>query len=113
LNDLPTIAVTVNIENPLKAIPQNWPCPDRAHGLLKDKATRRTKMTIQVQVRSVYGNKLVYPMDEKAMLFARLLKTKTFTGHHMILIQELGYKIEELAMNGNIVCSYKNGTVIA
>jgi hypothetical protein len=52
-------------------------------------------------------------MDEKAMLFARLLKTKTFTGHHMILIQELGYKIEELAMNGNIVCSYKNGTVIA
>lgn len=69
-------------------------------------------MTIQVQVRSVYGSTLVYPMNKEAVLFAKLTGTKTFTSRHLITIQELGYKIEELAMNGNIVCSYKNGTVI-
>ena len=35
-------------------------------------------MHITVQVRSVYGNELVYPADDQAVLFASLIGAKTF-----------------------------------
>lgn len=50
-------------------------------------------MTITVQVRNVYGNDLVYPMDDTALLFARLLQVKTFNFHHLQTIKALGYSV--------------------
>jgi hypothetical protein len=50
-------------------------------------------MFITVQVRNVYGNDLVYAMDEKAAMFAMLLKVKTFNAYQLRYIKALGYEI--------------------
>lgn len=52
-----------------------------------------TDMHITVQVRSVYGNDLVYPVDEKALVFARLINAKTFNAAQLQAIKALGYAI--------------------
>ena len=50
-------------------------------------------MHITVQVRSVYGNELVYPMDDQAALFASLLGVKSFNAHQVRVIRALGYAV--------------------
>jgi hypothetical protein len=50
-------------------------------------------MTITVAVRTVYGNDLVYPVDDKAALFASLLRVKTFNPHQIRTIRALGYAV--------------------
>jgi hypothetical protein len=50
-------------------------------------------MFITVQVRNVYGNDLVYPMDDTAALFARLVGAKTFNAGQLATIKALGYAI--------------------
>jgi hypothetical protein len=50
-------------------------------------------MHITVQVRSVYGNELVYPMDEQAVLFAQLIGAKTFNAAQVRTIRALGYAV--------------------
>jgi len=52
---------------------------------------------ITVQVRSVYGNELVYPLDDAAALFARLIGAKTFNAHQVRTIRALGYAIHVAA----------------
>ncbi len=54
-------------------------------------------MIITVQVRSVYGNELVYPMDDTSLLFARLLNVKTFNHHQLSTIKALGYSVHVAA----------------
>ena len=51
-------------------------------------------MTITVKIRNVYGEERVYPVCEKAKIFARLAGTKTLTDHAIGLIKSLGYTIE-------------------
>ena len=51
------------------------------------------EMRIYVQVRSVYGNELVYPMDDTAKLFASLLCRKTFDPYQLAKIRMLGYSV--------------------
>jgi hypothetical protein len=51
-------------------------------------------MKFVVEVRDVYGNRTVYPVCEKAKLFADLAGTKTLTHHAVIVIRKLGYTIE-------------------
>lgn len=48
-------------------------------------------MFITVQMRSVYGNDLVYPMDDAARLFAKLTGSKTFNDSQLATIKALGY----------------------
>ena len=48
---------------------------------------------ITVQVRSVYGSDLVYPADDAALLFARLIGAKTFNAQQLATIKALGYAI--------------------
>ena len=55
------------------------------------------KMHITVQVRSVYGNDLVYPADEPALLFARLVNAKTFNAVQLGTIRALGYAVHVAA----------------
>jgi len=50
-------------------------------------------MFITVQVRNVYGKDLVYPADETAIRFARLLEVKSFNAHQVRMIKTLGYAI--------------------
>ena len=50
-------------------------------------------MHITVQVRSVYGNDLVYPADERAVLFASLLRVKSFNAQQIHAIRALGYAV--------------------
>jgi hypothetical protein len=54
-------------------------------------------MFITVSVRNVYGNELVYPTDDTALLFARLLGTKTFNHHQLTTIKALGYAVHVAA----------------
>ena len=50
-------------------------------------------MQILVSVRSVYGNQTVYPVCEKAKLFASLAKAKTLTWDAVEKIKALGYAV--------------------
>lgn len=58
-------------------------------------------MEIVVQVRSVYGNDLVYPQSPIAHLFALLIGAKTFNAKRLRLIKELGYEIK--VDNGDVL----------
>lgn len=54
-------------------------------------------MFITVSVRCVYGNDLVYPADDTAALFARLLKVKSFNAFQLQTIKALGYAVHVAA----------------
>ena len=48
---------------------------------------------IEVEVKDVYGKQTIYPVGEKAHIFAKMLGTKTLTKDALGHIKELGYKI--------------------
>jgi predicted type IV restriction endonuclease len=50
-------------------------------------------MTITVQIKNVYGNTTVYPVCEKAKIFAAMAGTKTLTLQAVAQIKLLGYAI--------------------
>lgn len=52
-------------------------------------------MQIVVEVKSVYGEDKVYPVCDKAKLFAEMLGTKTLTHSALIYIERLGYEITQ------------------
>ena len=47
-----------------------------------------------VRIESVYGNRLIYPVNSKALLIAKLMKKKTFDQENVVDIQKLGFKVE-------------------
>ena len=49
---------------------------------------------IMVRIESVYGNRLIYPVNSKALLIAKLMKKKTFDQENVVDTQKLGFKIE-------------------
>jgi hypothetical protein len=51
-------------------------------------------MELQVQVKTVYGNELVYPICDKAKALCSLTGAKTFSQHHIETIKELGYSFK-------------------
>ena len=53
-------------------------------------------MTIQIKIKNVYGNELIYPVCTKAKLFASLANTKTFTQRALVDIIALGYSLEKV-----------------
>jgi hypothetical protein len=55
---------------------------------------RETPMNITVELKNVYGNRLIYPVCEQAQLFAKLVGTKTLTTQHVDCIKKLGYTVE-------------------
>lgn len=58
---------------------------------------RGDKVKITVQVRNVYGSDLVYPVDDTALTFARLLNVKTFNARQLVTIKQLGYAVQVAA----------------
>ena len=69
-------------------------------------------MKIQIEMKEVYGETKVYPVCEKAKIFAAIAGTKTLTSETLKNVERLGYKlelivnpkylslVEELAANG-------------
>jgi len=55
-------------------------------------------MALQVQIRNVYGNELVYPVCEQAKLFTQLLGVKTFNHHQIETLKQLGYIFEAVTV---------------
>lgn len=50
--------------------------------------------TITVEIKHSDGNRLVYPICDKAVWFARIAGTKTLTSSLVQYIKQLGYQIE-------------------
>ena len=53
--------------------------------------------SIQVQVKSVYGEEKVYPVCDAAKTFAKIAGTKTLTREVLAHISNLGYGIDAVA----------------
>lgn len=51
-------------------------------------------MRITVEVRDIYGNRVIYPLCEAARLFAQIAGTKTLTQQSIKCIKALGYSID-------------------
>ena len=51
-------------------------------------------MTIQVRLKSVYGNDLIYPACTRAKIFTDLTGKKTLSRYDLNHIETLGFKIE-------------------
>lgn len=51
-------------------------------------------MKIQVKVKNVYGNEMIYPVCASAQAFAELARQKTLTHRELMVIKRLGYTIE-------------------
>lgn len=53
-----------------------------------------SRLEITVTLTNVYGEIKIYPICEKARLFARLAGTKTLTDRAIEMIKELGYSVK-------------------
>lgn len=54
------------------------------------------EMKIQVQVKSSYGNMLVYPVCDTAKMFTKLTGNKTLRLEDIEIIKKLGFSIEQV-----------------
>ena len=52
---------------------------------------------VQVVLKNVYGNELVYPANEVAHKFAALLNVKSFNRHQIESIKALGYEFVQVS----------------
>lgn len=50
-------------------------------------------MEIKVTIKQIYGVDKVYPVDDKAKLFAKLCSTTTLTVSTIEVIKQLGYRV--------------------
>ena len=50
-------------------------------------------LSITVKIKNVYGEDKVYPVSERAKMFANIAGTKTLTDYTIAKIKELGYTI--------------------
>ena len=50
-------------------------------------------MEVILTTKNVYGNDLIYPVNDNAKIFAFLVKKKTLDGTDIHSIEKLGFKI--------------------
>ena len=53
-------------------------------------------MELTVKVKQVYGNDMIYPVNDTAQKFANLIGKKTFSKTDLAIISNLGYKINQV-----------------
>jgi hypothetical protein len=53
-----------------------------------------TAQIVEIKEKSVYGNTLLYPNNEIAKIFAKLVNKQTFSRKDLGTIADLGYKVE-------------------
>lgn len=51
-------------------------------------------MSIQVEIKNVYGNEAIYPICDKGKTFASMVGQKTLTRRDIDHIKELGFTVE-------------------
>jgi len=54
-------------------------------------------MTIQVNIKQVYGVERIYPVNDQAIILAQLTRKKTLDRADINLIKKLGYDVEVVA----------------
>ena len=52
------------------------------------------ELVITVEVKRVYGEEKIYPVCEKALIFAKMVGQKTLTPSNIANIKALGYTIK-------------------
>lgn len=52
------------------------------------------KTTIKLQIKSVYGNELIYPACETSNIFCKFINKKTLNIRDVEMIKSLGYTVE-------------------
>jgi len=52
---------------------------------------------VEVEVRSVYGNLMIYPINEAAKLIALIAGTKTLSNVNLAYAERLGFEIKEVS----------------
>lgn len=50
-------------------------------------------LSITVRIKSVYGVETIYPVCERAVLFAQIAGTKTLTRQCVSAVRALGYRV--------------------
>lgn len=50
--------------------------------------------TLIIEIKNVYGNEAIYPVNDTAQVFADLIGAKTLSRMKLALIQGLGYSIQ-------------------
>lgn len=53
-----------------------------------------TMPSITIEIRTVYGNRSIYPVCDTARLFAQIAGTKTLTASALDVIRSLGYQVQ-------------------
>lgn len=56
-------------------------------------------MEIEVTVRNVYGNELIYPVNDAAKTLAEIAGTKTLKPDTLSLARKLGHMVVEVSQN--------------
>lgn len=51
---------------------------------------------VEIKVKSVYGNTLIYPANEAAELIAKIAGTKTLSNQVLAYAEQLGFQIKEV-----------------
>ena len=51
-------------------------------------------MNIQVIIKNVYGNQLIYPKCDTSKAFSNIAKTKTLSIENLKTISQMGYQVE-------------------
>ena len=64
---------------------------------------------IKIQIKDVYGQEKIYPVNIAAQLFARIAGTKTLTRETMEAILALGYTVQVLDRYSQVCRSYNAG----
>ena len=70
-------------------------------------------MELIVKRKNVYGNELIYPICNKAKLFAQISGNKTLLEVDINLIKKLGYSLkdEDIKSEDYVAMVYKNGKI--
>ena len=56
-------------------------------------------MNIQVIIKNVYGNQLIYPKCDISKAFSNIAKTKTLSIENLKTISQMGYHVEVVNEN--------------
>lgn len=57
-------------------------------------------MTIKLELKTVYGNELFYPMCSNSTTFVSLVNAKTLNAKQIEKIETLGFKVEYYIKHG-------------
>jgi len=47
-----------------------------------------------IKIRNVYGNRMIYPVNDLALSFSRLMGKKTFSKGEIDIIKDIGFKVQ-------------------